>query len=500
MEQSEPIIALEEVAQFRRFDDYRQVKLEQLVTQNDEQSRRIKQLMADLDEEREHKRTYREMSQAADQAIKRKKFVVVLIDGDGYKFKSSFLEAAHENGGEEAASALRRQVMNALQDNVVSLGADVDVMVNVFANRLGLSKVLFETGQIKSRDWFDQFFWSFGHQPLFHFIDCGYGKERADAKLRDTYRFYAHDIHCERIFLACCHDNGYVAELDKYRHDPVARNKTLLVKHKNTGAQYRDTPFGMVDFGEVFEPMPDKPIFRSPQFTQLLPIGSPSPVSAAAIPQAVNTVTTPKAVKNGKTTNGAAINHAVQAANNAANPLTTPRLPTPEESSVNGDRRPSNSNSNSYAGITSAANQERQPGNISVKPAPPKPKGIPVNRAKERIDIPLQPPNQIELEKFNKRRERSGANLCNNLHLTGFCGKYNCVYDHDPIDDGMRKTLRHKARALKCPFGTGCIKESCFLGHQCPWLEQCTNNKCQFTDAQHYGFDTKIFGTVAAEC
>lgn len=137
---------------------------------------------ADFQEESRNKREYREVAKTAAEAIQRKKFVVVLIDGDGYKFKSDFLMASGDDGGADAASALLAQVQQFLK--LSNISPDVDVLVNVFANRLGLSKTLYDAGQLKSRDHFDQFFWSFGHQSLFHFIDCGYGKERADAKLR----------------------------------------------------------------------------------------------------------------------------------------------------------------------------------------------------------------------------------------------------------------------------------------------------------------------------
>ena len=58
-------------------------------------------------------------------------------------------------------------------------------MVNVYANKKGLAKTLAEAGYLSGEAELESFFRQFNQsQPLFHFIDCGYGKESADAKLR----------------------------------------------------------------------------------------------------------------------------------------------------------------------------------------------------------------------------------------------------------------------------------------------------------------------------
>lgn len=70
--------------------------------------------------------------------------------------------------------------------------------------------------------------------------------------ISETYRFFLQNSHCKLIFLAICHDNGYVAELDKYRNDPTAREKTWLVDHLSNGRAFMDSPFRMVHFDHVF--------------------------------------------------------------------------------------------------------------------------------------------------------------------------------------------------------------------------------------------------------
>jgi hypothetical protein len=72
----------------------------------------------------------------------------------------------------------------------------------------------------------------------------------------DTYRFFAYNQHCRHIFLACCHDNGYVAELDKYRYDTTAAPKTILVHAAQAAREYASLPFPVARFGSVFEVRP----------------------------------------------------------------------------------------------------------------------------------------------------------------------------------------------------------------------------------------------------
>ena len=78
-------------------------------------------------------------------------------------------------------------------------------MVNVYANKVGLARTLYDAGMIDHPNAFETFFQSFTRgKSLFHFIDCGPGKERADAKLRGVCYLFApsppSDIH-RQIFL-----------------------------------------------------------------------------------------------------------------------------------------------------------------------------------------------------------------------------------------------------------------------------------------------------------
>jgi hypothetical protein len=61
----------------------------------------------------------------------------------------------------------------------------MEVMVNVYANKTGLARTLYDAGMTDHPNGIETFFQSFSRgKSLFQFIDCGPGKERADAKLR----------------------------------------------------------------------------------------------------------------------------------------------------------------------------------------------------------------------------------------------------------------------------------------------------------------------------
>ena len=115
-------------------------------------------------------------------------FVLVLVDGDGYIFQPKFFQDK-ESGGAAAAQQLLSDVKTYVKTNLSnSLSTDFEVMVNVYANKKGLAKLLTEAaflyGEVELESFFRQFNQS---HPLFHFIDCGYGKESADAKLRGEF-------------------------------------------------------------------------------------------------------------------------------------------------------------------------------------------------------------------------------------------------------------------------------------------------------------------------
>lgn len=175
------------VEQYRNYDEARQRHLEYLVDHVQSMEQRLHVLQADLEDEQNTRRTWRRRAEDAEITLARSQFILVLVDGDGYYFRDVFLREAADSGGARAAYQILTEVREYLQRNnlLASGGLDLQIMVNIYANRSGLAKFLCDANRISNAGQLDQFFCSFNQsQSLFHFIDCGYGKERADAKFR----------------------------------------------------------------------------------------------------------------------------------------------------------------------------------------------------------------------------------------------------------------------------------------------------------------------------
>lgn len=105
---------------------------------------------------------------------------IAAIDGDGYPFSPSFIRQGRA-GGQEAATALKAKLMS-------DIGLEVQLMIFVYLNRVGMVEALISNGIIHRRSDLDDFVTGFNQaSPLFHMIDVGHGKEAADAKIRGFF-------------------------------------------------------------------------------------------------------------------------------------------------------------------------------------------------------------------------------------------------------------------------------------------------------------------------
>lgn len=266
----------------------------------------------------------------------------------------------------------------------------------------------------------------------------------------DVYRFHLNNAQCKYIFLACCHDSGYIAELDKYRQDPIASAKTILVRHGNTAPGYARSGLRFATFSSSFDMEPFQSVQRRPE----------PPVFSRPAQRTLSAEDTTSS--NGADT----VNDQTQP--NAWSTVTANATPATRVRSVTTPFTPS------------ASADAFEPTKTSRTATGDAKIGVPVNRLGQRIDKRLQQPPQSELERFDDRI--LNRKLCNTEHLTtAGCYAYNCKYDHDSIDEKMKQTLKYKARSIPCTAGTGCRKKDCFYGHQCPWgADRCTNSKCAF--------------------
>ncbi|EXJ70498.1 uncharacterized protein A1O5_06567 [Cladophialophora psammophila CBS 110553] len=461
---------LQRLRDYQAFDENRQSEIEFLIQSCIKLNTACSTLESDLDDERNTRRTWKMRAEDAEAAMARK-YTVVLVDGDGFIFRKAFFDALATSGGSKAANELYNQVINHLKaaDSLSGINPDCEVLVNIYANKQGLARTLVAADYLAHPAHIDSFFCSFTQsRSLFQFIDCGPGKERVDAKLRDTFRFYANNAQCQRIYLACSHDNGYIAEFDKYRHDPIAP-KIVLVHGAQTIAAaraYSTLPFKWTRFDHVFESSP----------LEILP--KPDPVYIQPAPEAPG-LASPSTTENGGSDLTPVISRSSYSSNSV--PQTTPSLAAIP---LNTSTRASSQAKSSPTPPTEVAKPKpaSQAHATAINGIHDGKSGIPVNRMGQRVDLKMRIPTTAEMEKFEDRI--AIRKLCNEHHLRDNCESYNCRYDHEPIDAAMKNTLRYKARSIACTQGSKCRRIDCFYGHQCPWgNNNCGNPKCSFIKA-----------------
>ena len=90
--------------------------------------------------------------------------------------------------------------------------------------------------------------------PLFDFLDCGSGRERADTKLKQNFELFIDNPYCRGMFLAVCYDAGFVRMLEPYQHLKDALDKIVLIKAGNVAPGFLSVPlFRFTEFPSVFQ-------------------------------------------------------------------------------------------------------------------------------------------------------------------------------------------------------------------------------------------------------
>lgn len=108
------------------------------------------------------------------------------------------------------------------------LGRNAQLVVTVFLNSSGLSKVMKELGI--AVDIFDAFILGFtASHPLFTIINVGLQKEAADAKVRETVKLFTSLPSCKMVLAGVGHDGGYSSLLQSIETEGNI-NKVYLLK------------------------------------------------------------------------------------------------------------------------------------------------------------------------------------------------------------------------------------------------------------------------------
>ncbi|KAI0405110.1 hypothetical protein F4802DRAFT_198710 [Xylaria palmicola] len=478
---------------YKQLDEEREALMQAMIQKITADEKRISDLELDLDDQKKSRvhyqsraRTLEAERQLVESKLNSGTFAVVLIDGDGAKFRDEFLRD-HEQGAVRAA----RKLKEAVKGEIISagFGHDLPIIVRVYANINDLAKSLRLSGAIDHVDSLHLFSEQFTNTYAdYDFINVGKGKENTDSKIRRLLDHYYRNVQCKMIFVACCHDNGYLHDLRQYAG--AADRRINLIETTSAEPHFRSLDFPILCFDDVFrsEPLGNE----SKRGTQIFPFRSRSPTQPAPGPiarpsqAALVPSGSPDAHDRGPSPsinsfgtspvlnlNGLAMNSSDQVLPRSSNVV----------SSGNGGT------SISYATAGGTADHQ----NVTVKLTKSKKptKYIEYNADRCRIDPPTQhPPRTPAQQTYQDKFQAIKPNVfCNDHYLKGRCKRgVNCDKIHDvDLTTSEVSIHRYKARTSLCPQGPFCTDYDCYLSHHCP-RDPCTRNEqCQFYHTNNWG-------------
>lgn len=175
------------VSMYRQFDEARQQDLEKICSQYQELALKVDTLTKDLDDEKRNRHHWRRRAEQAEVSLNKYQYAVVLIDGDGYIFNRDFYNPQDESGGARAGNSLYNDAQQFLKYNDLDQNGELDIMATIYCNQQVPAMALVNADIIHHPSQIQPFLWSFtSSRSFFQVVDCGPGKERADAKLRGT--------------------------------------------------------------------------------------------------------------------------------------------------------------------------------------------------------------------------------------------------------------------------------------------------------------------------
>lgn len=437
-----------------------------------------KQLKSDYEEEKVNRERYKQLARNQE----RKPFVLVVVDGDGYVFRDEFLHEGSE-GGSKAAQHLNNVVKKSLQGKGLE---HCDVMIRIYANLSNLSRTLSKHGlatpdKRSLAPFVANFNRSYG---LIDFVDAGELKENADFKIRSLLNLYADNLQCKHIYVAACHDVGYLSDLTRFRGD---RNRVTLVR--SSGLLFHDQfcrlDLGIEELPGVFRTVPlDGPISYTKSNSGADLIKNTSPIGPSATNMKYQATSPWESQKicqfyqSGK----------CRFAGDCKNAHIDPRLSTRADSTKSSYL----SQMGHHNGLDVDLPGSSGRGKSSLYDAPSGPMAqlridpilqlpkkseipdgcVPVNRELHRLDAWIPPPSSASSSRL--RELSSVRKLCNKQQLTNSCPNENCEYEHNPIPEELLPTLEWLSRSLPCTKRGACRNPSCVLGHICQ------NTECQY--------------------
>ncbi|PNH40716.1 hypothetical protein VD0004_g6326 [Verticillium dahliae] len=422
----------------------------------------------DLDDARTTRREFQQRLKVADAHVQsmsaeitnannRNLYVLVLLDGDGLIFQDHFVQAGIE-GGKKAAYALRRAIVSLCGQ----FADEVEIVAKVCANLTGLARAMRRDGCIEAEFDLKEFALGFTQAKAhFDFIDVGYGKERADSKIKELTRWHLRNYNCKQILLGVSHDAGYAPFLDEILQDHDSRARVTVIEGSPTVRELRDTKVNVIQFEELFRA--DKLINRSPDSSHNASFALGPGQQGQLQTQALATMTVPPVTNAAPAAPAAPTLPASWAAvTRSATP--PPQITTPLAGKMAAAKARGASSLTKAAAAAAAAWN-------------PGPRGL---------DAPIAV-MPVALESIKKRKDTD--KLCNNHYLRGPCVKgSDCCFEHryKPTLDEIH-AIAHLARLNPCTKGQECDIENCIYGHHCPTVVNgvCGHPHCKFRVSEH---------------
>ncbi|KAF4953799.1 hypothetical protein FSARC_12312, partial [Fusarium sarcochroum] len=173
----------------------------------------------------------------------------VVTENDELKFQDKFISQGLE-GGKRAANALRAAVADLCNHERTG---SLEIVCRVVANVAGLGKAMCRDGSIEDPSVAREFALGFTRaKASFDFIDVGYGKERADSKIRETTRWHLGNQNCKHVLLGIGHDSGYAPFLDEVLQDEVSKKCVSLIKGVPMTRELDSLDMNVIEFNDLF--------------------------------------------------------------------------------------------------------------------------------------------------------------------------------------------------------------------------------------------------------
>lgn len=420
----------------------------------------------DLQEElRERDGTIEELRKSHDILKNSNPYVAVLIDGDGLLFKEEFIRQGVE-GGKRAASALRAAIASLAENIIRDLPSNIEVVATVYANLNGLTGAMRRAGWVDGADVLKEFTLGFTQtKASFDFIDVGYGKERADSKLRGATSWHLKNSNCKLLALGVSHDSGYAPFLDEIVNFGQTRDRIVLLEGSPTVAELVATKVRIHKLTDT--------VFHDEKLVAIERLPAMQKTTSGSMSGSTNSapIASAKAMANSRrdssSSAGASATVSMATSTSALSYATTAKTTSTRVSPPPKMVFP-----------TATAKQLQQKETAATKKTTekwnPGPRG-------------LDPPIAFKPSVVEAIRSRS-EKFCNKFVLLKWCPNDNCPYNHNQkVTPDEMAALRYMNRANPCSSGQNCELEDCIYGHHCPSVQNgcCTHPYCKFEVDEH---------------